>query len=39
MKSGLPEILIKENNSKTEIFINGKQVEGVCRYSVEHVWG
>ncbi len=39
MKDIFPEIVIKENDSKTEIFINGKLVDGACRYSVEHEGG
>ncbi|MDE7298722.1 MAG: hypothetical protein K2N94_07820 [Lachnospiraceae bacterium] len=39
MKDGFPEIVIKEKGSTTEILINGKPVEGVNRYSVEHEGG
>ena len=34
-----PSVRIKETPNGTEITINGKKIDGVCRYSIEHKGG
>lgn len=35
----IPRVSIKETPDGTEITINGKKIEGVCKYRVEHEGG
>ena len=39
MNEIIPRVVIKETINGTEISINGKVVEGVQKYSVEHEGG